>query len=65
MIRIIVLTIISFNCLCCGSNNVNSQRQHIFTGARKGSILYPYIKSGQLSGTVKVDCFSYDSLVNL
>lgn len=65
MIRIIVLSIISFSCLCCGSNNVNSHKQQIFTGTEKGSILYPYVKSGQLSGTVEVNEVSNDTLLNL
>ena len=65
MIRIIVLSIISFSYLGCGFNNGNSQKQQIFNGGTKGSILYPYVKSGQLSGTVIVEKESNDTFVNL
>lgn len=65
MIRIIVLSVIIFSYLCCGSNNMNSHKHQIFTGAEKGSILYQYVKSGQLSGTVEVEKVSNDTLVNL
>ncbi len=69
--RTLILLFVGFNCLCCrheGSHafEERSFRQlHTFIGAAKGSVLYPYVKSDQLSGAVEIEKESNDTLINL
>jgi len=65
MITRIILIIFIISCLSNNSINNDIRQSHIFKGAKDASILYPYVKSGLIKATVKIDKKSNDTLINL